>query len=173
MAPADQATLLLRLEIEQFLAYEAWLLDERRLYDWLDCFTADARYTLAVRETVQGRDEQLAPLEPPSAPLVDDDKEFMTVRVKRLDTRLAHAEQPPSFTRHLVTNLLLQSPAGADTVRVTANFLLVQTRIDVSGHTFSGKRDDTLRRVNGQWRIARREVLLDRAPLASTVSVFF
>jgi 3-phenylpropionate/cinnamic acid dioxygenase small subunit len=173
LSPAfDGEALTLQLDIERFLYREAWLLDERRLYDWLECFTADATYTVGIRETLQARDERLAPFEPPSAALLEDDKDFLTVRVKRLETRLAHAEQPPSFTRHLLTNVLLLDRQGGD-IRVSSNFLLLQTRIDVADHTFSGKREDLLRRVDGQWRIARRTVTLDRAPLPSTLSVFF
>lgn len=168
----ERQALDLQPEIERFLYHEAWLLDERRLYDWLDCFTDDATYSLGIRETVQVRDERLAPFEPPSAALLVDDKEFMTVRVKRLETRLAHAEQPPSFTRHLITNVLIHDKNGDD-VLVSSNFLLLQTRIDVIDHMFSGKRDDVLRTVDGQWRIARRTITLDRAPLPSTLSVFF
>jgi 3-phenylpropionate/cinnamic acid dioxygenase small subunit len=167
----EQDTLRLQLEIERFLYYEAWLIDERRLYDWLDCFTDDTTYSLGIRETVQG-DERLAALEPPSSSLIADDKEFLTIRVKRLETRLAHAEQPPSFTRHLITNVLIHD-ARDDEVRISSNFLLLQTRIDIMDHTFSGKRDDVLRKVDGQWRIARRDIVLDRAPLPSTLSIFF
>jgi 3-phenylpropionate/cinnamic acid dioxygenase small subunit len=168
----DRDRLLQQLEIQQFLSYEAWLLDERRLYDWLDCFTDDVSYSLAVRETLQARDEQLAPFGPPPAPLLVDDKAFLTVRVKRLETRLAHAEQPPSFTRHLVTNVLVHASDGRE-AQVSSSCLVLQTRIDVADHSFAGKRDDLLRRVDGEWRIARRQVVLDRAPLSGALSIFF
>ena len=38
---------------------------------------------------------------------------------------------------------------------------------------FLGRREDLLRRVNGEWRIARRKVYLDHAVLPRAVSVFF
>ena len=159
-------------DIEQVLYREAWLVDERRLYEWLDCFTDDVRYSLAVRETTPVQGDRLAPFAPPKEALIQDDKHFMTVRVQRLETRLAHSEQPPSFTRHLVTNVLIHEQTGSE-ARVSSNFMLLQSRIDIADHAFSGKRDDVLRKVDGQWRIASRAVLLDRAPLPSTLSVFF
>ncbi len=168
----DQASLLLQLEVERFLYHEAWLVDERRLLEWLDCFADDATCRLGVRETLHDPEDRLPPFEPPAAWLIEDDKDFLTVRVKRLETRLAHAEQPPSFTRHLVTNVLIHESHGDET-RVSSNLLLLQTRIDVAAHSFSGKRDDVLRKVDGQWRIASRQIVLDRAPLPGTLSVFF
>src|SRR5215216_2246296 len=100
-------------EVEQFLYYEAWLLDERRLHDWLALFTDDARYSLQVREVVERSDEGGGTGVRLSRPLFEDDLAFLTLRVKRLDTRLAHAEQPPSITRHLITNVLVLSTARA------------------------------------------------------------
>src|SRR5438067_7078156 len=40
----------LRLEIEEFVAREAELLDERQLHDWLALFADDARYAVYLRE---------------------------------------------------------------------------------------------------------------------------
>lgn len=187
----------LQLAVERFLYYEAWLLDERRLYDWLELFTEDATYSVGVREMVQGAEDQIAALGPADIPLTDDDHAFMTMRVKRLETRLAHAEQPPSLTRHLITNVLVHddpaspgpasapSPSplpqggrgwgegGVEEIRVSSNFLVFQTRIDIADHTFFGKRDDLLRRVDGQWRIARRRIVVDKSPLPNVISIFF
>jgi 3-phenylpropionate/cinnamic acid dioxygenase small subunit len=39
---------------------------------------------------------------------------------------------------------------------------------------FVGKRNDTLRRANGSWKIARREIYLDQnVMLSKNLSVFF
>lgn len=169
----------LQSAIERLLYYEAWLLDERRLHEWLDLFTADATYSVGVREMVQGNEDKIAALGPADLPLTDEDKQFLTVRVKRLETRLAHAEQPPSLTRHLITNVLLHdqpssgAASGGAELHVSSNFVVFQTRIDVADHTFFGKRDDLLRQVDGQWRIARRRVVVDKSPLPNVISIFF
>ena len=49
-----------RLEVEEFLAREAELLDERLLTDWLALFTDDARYTLRLREPPRRPEEGAA-----------------------------------------------------------------------------------------------------------------
>jgi 3-phenylpropionate/cinnamic acid dioxygenase small subunit len=162
----------LQHEIEQFLYYEAWLLDEGRLYDWLDLFTDDAYYWMPVRETVQLPEDEKQE-KGLALSLFDDDKAFLTLRVKRLDTGLAHAEQPPSRTRHLITNVRVVDRASEGDVTVHSSFVVYQGRLERSDHLFSGKREDRLRRLESGWKIARRKIILDQALLPRTLSIFF
>jgi 3-phenylpropionate/cinnamic acid dioxygenase small subunit len=159
-------------EVEQFLYHEAWLLDERRLHDWLALFADDARYSLQVREVADRTEDGGAGVRL-SRPLFDDDLAFLTLRVKRLDTRLAHAEQPPSITRHLITNVLVLPAERDDELTVRSNFLVFQARTDLSEHLLSGGREDVLRRIDGGWKIARRRVALDKTTLPRTITIFF
>jgi 3-phenylpropionate/cinnamic acid dioxygenase small subunit len=162
----------LPVEIEQFLYREAYLLDERRFRDWLDLFADDATYVISVRESVQRTDEGVVPFTLAEPPLVSEGLDFLTQRVKRLETHLAHAEQPPSLTRHLITNVLVQEERGAEVV-VTSNFQVYQARIDISEHVFYGKREDILLRAGTGWHISRRHVVLDTALLPRTLSILF
>ncbi|HEY7061142.1 MAG TPA: aromatic-ring-hydroxylating dioxygenase subunit beta [Chloroflexota bacterium] len=169
--PADRD---LQYEVEQFLYREAWLLDRRRFHDWLDLFAEDARYWMPARETTP---ESVPPADPARGPvgaLFNDDKAFLGLRIQRLDTGLAHAEQPPSRTRHLVSNVqvLGRDDARAE-VEVHSCFLLFQSRLESSEHLFAGEREDVLRRVDGGWRIVRRKVLLDHARLPRVLTTFF
>jgi 3-phenylpropionate/cinnamic acid dioxygenase small subunit len=162
----------LQIEVERLYSTEAFLLDERRFAEWLDLFTEDATYAVSVREAVQLREEGSALRPYPEVPLVADDHAFTTVRVKRLETRLAHAEQPPSLTRHLVTNVLIHG-GGGDELRASSHFQVYQHRPGMAEHVYYGKREDTLRRVDGQWRIAARRVALDTSLLPGPLSIFF
>jgi len=162
----------LRLEIAEFVAREAELLDERQLDDWLALFADDARYTVRLREPPRRPEESAVAAAEPSPPLFEDDKAFLALRVKRLETRLAHAERPPSATRHLFTNVLVE-PSDGDAVDVRASFVVYQTRPGLTDQCFFGKRLDRLRRVDGEWRIARRTILLDHNPLPRTLTIFF
>jgi 3-phenylpropionate/cinnamic acid dioxygenase small subunit len=198
----------LRLEIEEFLAREAELLDDRQLNAWLALFADDARYAVRLREppTPPSRDgggvvtpssasepataapddaASSLPSTPPSmggpgglsssdgsAPLFEDDKEFLALRVRRLASRLAHAERPPSTTRHLITNVVVEVAAD-DAVDVRASFMVCQLRPGLADQLFFGKRQDHLRRVAGEWRIARRLVTIDQNPLPRTLTIFF
>ncbi|MBV9016643.1 MAG: benzene 1,2-dioxygenase, partial [Alphaproteobacteria bacterium] len=89
------------LELMQFYTREAWLLDERRFKEWLDLFTDDILYFMPRRKNVHRRELQreLTPLG--DLAILEEDKRYLEMRVARLDTGMAWAEDPPSRTRHL------------------------------------------------------------------------
>jgi 3-phenylpropionate/cinnamic acid dioxygenase small subunit len=163
----------LQLEVERLYATEAYLLDERRFADWLELFTEDATYAVGLREAVQLREEG-GPVRPyPELPLYDEDHTFTAIRVRRLETRLAHAELPPSLTRHLITNVLIHDASSSDELQVASHFQVYQHRPGLAEHVFYGKREDTLRRTDAGWRIAARRVALDATILPAILSIFF
>ena len=169
---ASSPPIELQLEIERLIAHEAYLLDERRYHEWLELFTDDTTYAVSVREVVQHR-EDAALYRYAETPVFEEGRDFTTVRVKRLETRLAHAEQPPSLTRHLITNVLLHDGESTDSLRVSASFQVYQHRPGLSEQVYYGKREDVLRRLDGRWRIGRRRVVLDTSLLPGTISIFF
>jgi 3-phenylpropionate/cinnamic acid dioxygenase small subunit len=93
------------LELMQFYIREAWLLDERKLEEWLDLFTADVLYFMPRRKNIPRREahRELTPLG--DLAILEEDKRYLEMRVARLDTGMAWAEDPPSRTRHLIGNL--------------------------------------------------------------------
>ena len=164
----------LQFEVEQFLFQEADLLDSCRFHEWLDLFTEDARYWVPVRESVQGQEGSFPDEGSYAVTYMNDDKSFLEQRIKRLDTGLAHAETPPSRTRHYIANVRVQVDDG-QTGEVTAysNFIVYQGRRERTDYQFFGRREDRLRRVEGRWRIAHRSVFLQHAVLPRGVSIFF
>src|SRR5688572_11640103 len=98
----------LQREIEQFLYEEAELLDDRRLHDWLALLTDDIRYRMPTRDNRVRREQSKELSGETEMAYFDDDKRTLVQRVKRLDTGLAWAEDPPSRTRHLVTNVRIE-----------------------------------------------------------------
>ena len=81
---------------------------------------------------------------------------------------------PPSRTRHLVTNVRIQPRASKGEYDVSSNFLLYRTRLETDLNIFAGRREDLLRKTADGWRIARRKILLDQnVVLAKNLSVFF
>ncbi|SRR5579884_1065007 len=167
--PADAR---LQLEVERLLYLEARLLDEHDYERWLDLYTEDTRYWIPIRETWLGAPEPGEAEDSLAVPHVDEDKQGLRERVKRLQSGVAHAETPPSRTRHHISNVEVWEGDG-DEVEVYSNFLLFQGRRERSDFVFSGRREDLLRRVDGAWRIARRKVLLDHTVLPRALSVFF
>ena len=89
-------------------------------------------------------------------------------------TGTAWSEVPPSRTRHLVTNVQVDPGEPDSEVRVRSSFLVYRTQHEHNQDLFVGERDDILRRVGDQWKIARRTILLDQAVLSSAnLSIFF
>ena len=82
-------------------------------------------------------------------------------------------EIPKSMTAHLITNVLVEDGQTPDELRVRSTFLVRQARKLRDEAWWAGRRHDTLRRVNGGWRIARREVILDATVLPRGISIFF
>jgi len=153
-----------RLEVEDFLVAEAALLDDRRFEEWVALFTGDAEYYVPVRVTrrTPGPDvvEDIA--------LYDENAVSLRLRVRRLGTDVAWAEDPPSLTRRFVTNFRSTPGPGTGEVTVLTNLLLFRSRGDLGAHDLiAGERRDVLRRVDGMLRIASRRVVLDQASLGT------
>jgi biphenyl 2,3-dioxygenase beta subunit len=85
----------------------------------------------------------------------------------------AWAEDPPSRTRHMVTNVRVLGVDGAE-IRVGLNFQLYRTRLNSEEDSWIGRREDLLRRVDGQLRLARRHIYLEQTVILSqNMSSFF
>lgn len=162
-------------DIQDFLVQEARLLDERRFEEWLELFTDDVFYWMPERlNPLENSDLAAGVTKPGDLSLFEDTKETLRTRVARLATGMAWAEVPPSRTRHLITNIQVAAGDTESEVKVRSNFMVYKTQLEHSQDTFVGMRDDILRKVSGQWKIARRTILLDQAVLSSpNLSVFF
>lgn len=170
--------LLLKEEIAAFLAHEADLLDARRYEDWLGLLTEDIRYWMPITRTVASDalgDEFTA--EGVDANWLDEGIETLRQRVRQLATGIHWAEQPASRTTHMISHLQIASvtPDVANPKEIAARcrFLVYRNRLDDEQDFFVGKRNDTLRRVDGCWKLARRELFLDQSVmLPKNLSVF-
>jgi p-cumate 2,3-dioxygenase beta subunit len=121
-AACDTGVLLRRLEVEDFLYHEAELLDEWRLHDWLDLFTADCRYHVPATDLPDG-DPRV------TLGLIDDDIVRLRGRVERLNSARAYREFPWSRTRHLITNVRVTTASDPDDeLAVVASFAVYRYR---------------------------------------------
>lgn len=164
----------LRQKVEDFLYLEAELLDERRHREWLELFTDDARYWMPIRYNPYQRPEELDDelSKPGEAYYFNDTKETLRTRVERLYSKTAWAEMPPSRTRRLISNIRIKKDDGSE-IEVHSNFFLYRTRLEKDQDILVGTRKDILRRVNNEFKIARRTIILDQAILgAKNISVF-
>ena len=172
-------------EVEQFLYREARLLDERRFDEWLALLTDDVRYWMAGRANRYPRHSKAVAIldaaryvdddmtREDELAILDEDKTSLIGRVRRLDTGMAWAEDPPSRTRHLVSNIELAPAPTASEILVHANIIVYRSRGETEQDFYVGARRDRLRRVDGAWKIAERKVTLDQnVLLAKNVSIF-
>jgi 3-phenylpropionate/cinnamic acid dioxygenase small subunit len=172
------ARLLLRQEIEEFLYYEADLLDDRRYEDWLVLVAEDVRYWMPMRRNVKIDDiEREFTREGLDISWFDEGKETLTRRVRQIQTGIHWAEEPVSRISHMVSNvrLLEANPSWAEPaeVSVRCRFLIYRNRVETETDILVGKREDLLRRVDGQWQIARRKIVLDQNVLLTKNLTFF
>ena len=170
--------LLLQQEIEDFLYREADLLDERRYEDWLALIADDVRYWMPMRRNVKvGEAEREFTRAGLDINWFDEGKETLTRRVKQILTGMHWAEEPVSRISHMVSNVRLieVNPSAAEPQEVGARcrFLIYRNRVETETDILVGKREDLLRRVDGQWQIARRKIVLDQNVLLTKNLTFF
>ena len=178
-ASPELTRFLLKQEVEEFLYREAELLDERRYEEWLDLFTEDAHYWMPMRRNVP-RDELEREFTRHGTDVnwFDEGKDTLTRRVRQILTGVHWAEEPPSRICHIVSNvqILHAAPEGPSPVEagVKSRFIVYRNRVQTETDFLVGKREDLLRRVDGDWRIARRKIILDQnVLLAKNLTVFF
>ena len=167
---------LLQQEIEQFLFAEAALLDAAAWRDWFSLLADDLRYRMPLRfnRLARQRDHEYSRAD--ESFLFDETKASLDMRIRRLETGMAWAEEPRSRTRHMVTNVRIATIAGADELLVRSCFFLYRSRLERQVDQFVGERIDRLRPGDGpyRWRIVERDILLDQSTvLANNLSMFF
>jgi len=173
-------------EVEQFLYREARLLDERRFHEWLDLFTDDVHYRMTGRSSrYPASSKAVAPTGPDclegtdlaeteGLAILDETKATLRGRIARLETGMAWAEDPPSRTRHIITNVEVAAGDVDSELTVYSNFIVYRNRSELEQDFYVGARQDVLRRAGGTWKIARRKLILDQnVLLAKNVSIFF
>jgi 3-phenylpropionate/cinnamic acid dioxygenase small subunit len=163
----------LQFLVEQFYYAEATALDQRRYDDWLALFTDDVHYWMPVRRTRTSNELDQEFTAPGAVAYFDDTKTMLTTRVRKLLTGYSWAEDPPSRTRHLITNvqILDERDKGLD---VTSNFHVYRTRLNSEEDSWIGHREDVLRRHGDSCLIANRKIFLEQTVLlARNLSNFF
>lgn len=150
-------------QVHQFLVWEAELLDSRRYEDWLNLFTEDVVYKMPVRVT---RAHTLESSVLDGMDHFNEDMYSLKKRVQRFETEHAWTEDPPSRTRHFVTNVRVYPGEGDGEYTVKSYVLLFRSRGDTRDPEFlSAERTDILRSTDGEFKIAKREILVDESVL--------
>jgi 3-phenylpropionate/cinnamic acid dioxygenase small subunit len=175
---ADRET---HFEVEQFYYEEAQLLDDGRFADWLDLLADDLDYWMPTRTNRLRRQQALSIAARGEAAYYEETKESLNWRIRRFDSGMAWAEDPPSRTRHMVTNVVVRhidpsqhADFAAEDLEVHSAFLVYRNRLEREENIFAGQRVDILRRTEDGLQVARRVILLDQNVLqAKNISTFF
>jgi ethylbenzene dioxygenase beta subunit len=150
-------------ELQQVLYAEAEVLDGRRFDEWLQMLTDDIVYEAPVRLT---RERGQEPDFSEGMYHFQDDRRTLQLRVDRLHTDFAWAEDPPSRTRRMISNVRVRPGGTGEGLEVRSYILLYKSRgAEPSVDLISAERRDLWRRVEGVWKLARRFVLFDQSTL--------
>lgn len=143
--------------IEKLILREVTLLDEGKLDDWLALYTEDATYWLPI-------DENADPLKESS--IIYDDHLRLAMRVEQILRQARVAQTPASRTMRMVTNIQIVEEGEAS---ATARFCLQLTEVRSGDwrqrglgemRVFPGHCTLEARLVDGEWRIARKKIVL-------------
>jgi 3-phenylpropionate/cinnamic acid dioxygenase small subunit len=170
----------LKNQAEEFLYDEAELLDQRQFRDWLDLFAEDLVYFMPIRRNVKSGEHAARENTKAEADInwFEEDKWTLSRRVEQIMTGVHWSEEPLSRVCHMVSNVQLvdvtPSLVAPNEMTVRSRFLIYQNRVEYESYFFVGKRIDRLRNEDGEWKITRREIILDQnVLLAKNLTVFF
>ena len=142
--------LLTRSEAEDLLYREARLLDDLRHQEWLAMLDENATYWIPCNGEGTDPNREIS--------LVFDDKHRLTDRIGRLQSGLAHAQNPPSKTKRLVSNVQIEN-ATENTATILSGFILYELRRGKE-RVFAGRYEHRLHLVDGTWKIASKKIVL-------------
>jgi 3-phenylpropionate/cinnamic acid dioxygenase small subunit len=155
-----------------FLIEEAHCLDENQFREWMALLTEDIVYTAPVRQTMS-RDDGRGFY--PGSNWIYDDLGSIAFKLKRnLESDSAFAEDPPTRTRRLVTNMRLFETDNPSELLAISSVLLRRNRGDNAiSDEISARRDDIIRSDGDGLKLARRTVWLDHTVLGmSNLAVY-
>ena len=175
----------LQCAVEQFYYREARLLDNRQYQSWLALCSETIRYVMPGRgnplvdnamrgdEAMIGVERELERVDSEGLPLRNEGYVHLMMRVERSVKPNAWAENPPARTRRFISNVEVLEPSD-EQLSALSNFLLYYARPGSENFLYSGQRSDTLLRVDGDFKLVRREVVMDIANIElPTLGLFF
>ena len=137
-------------QVEQFLFHEAQLMDEHRFDEWLALWDDDVLYWVPTGRDDVNPDREIS--------LIYDDRIRLELRIARLKSGFAHAQEPRSRMRRLLSNIVIEE-AGQSEIVAASNFMLIELRRGKQD-VFAGRSIHRLRLCDGGFKIVSKKVLL-------------
>jgi 3-phenylpropionate/cinnamic acid dioxygenase small subunit len=162
---------MLETECARFLYHEADLLDRRQFAEWFSLTDPAIDYRVPVRSTRLTKDGDGFS---DTAYFLKEDHGTLAMRIERLKSDFAWAENPPTRTRRLIANIRTGSGPSSGELAVKSNFAVYCFRgDDPSPAILTGERQDILATGSESWTITKRLVLLDITVLGmDSLSIF-
>lgn len=149
----------LRLEIEDFNAEYAHVLDEGDLYDWPEFFTDDGIYRITGRENA---DAGL-----PIGLIYCDGKGMLIDRTRAIVKTTMHA---PRYLRHYNSNVRILHIGDAGEIHSRSNYLVIETLMEDESRIFqAGRYDDVFARTDAGLRLKKRDCVYDSLIIANAL----
>ena len=156
----DLAEIARRLELETLYTDYAACLDSDALERWPEFFTGDCHYRVTSAENYE------AGL--PLGLIYATSQNMLRDRVSAL--RDANIYEPQRY-RHLISGIRIERET-AGMLDVTANFLVVRTMQDGGMILFAaGRYVDRVESVEGGWKFARKDVVLDSRQIDTLLAI--
>jgi 3-phenylpropionate/cinnamic acid dioxygenase small subunit len=143
----------LQHEVEQFLYRQSELLDTRQWQAWIDLFADDGVYWVPADPAHRHWDGVPA--------IFAEDKNLMSVRMKRVLHPDAWSQRALWGTNHVVGNVVIEKLDGID-VHVRSRFHMMELRRDDVRH-FAGSYRHHLKRTSDGFRIQLQRVDMTNA----------
>ena len=171
MRLADAQT---HFELNQFYFLEAEFLDDGRFADWLEMLADELHYWAPTRSNRLRRQQALSVAAPGEAAFYDETKESLAWRIRRFDSGMAWAEDPPSRTRHLVSNIAAREREDG-LLQVRSAFIVYRNRLHTEVDIYAGGRNDVIRRAGPHgFEVVKRTLLFEQnVLLMKNISTFF
>jgi anthranilate 1,2-dioxygenase small subunit len=154
------AAVVRRLELDELYTGYVHCLDSDELEHWPDFFTEDCFYRITSAENYNAG--------MPLGLIHATSRNMLKDRVSAL--REANIYEPQRY-RHLVSSIKIVSEHG-DALDLVANFMVVRTIQEGDMTLFgAGRYVDQVRRTDGGWKFARKDVVLDSRQIDTLLAI--
>jgi 3-phenylpropionate/cinnamic acid dioxygenase small subunit len=160
----EQSAADLQQQVEQFIYYQAELLDTKNWAAFIDLFAAEGMYWMPARL------EQTEWVDSPA--IFAEDRQLMSVRMGRITHPNAWSQAPLWGTSHVIGGVVIEEFSSTE-IKARARFQVVELRRDATRH-FAGLYRHTLARVGDEWkiRLQRVDLLNAAAPFDYTIQAW-
>ena len=143
--------------VEQFLYRQADLLDSKKWQEYIDLFASDGVYWVPADPAHTTWDGMPA--------IFAEDKNLMTVRMKRVLHPDAWSQRPAWGTNHIVSNVSIDKVGKNGDVQARSRFHMMELRRDDVRH-FAGSYSHHLKKTKDGYRIKLQRVDMTNAQAA-------